>query len=157
MKEDDLIVSKTDLSGRITYGNSIFIKMSGYSEQELLKAPHNLLRHEDMPKVVFKLLWDRIKSNQPINAYVKNKTKSSDYYWVFANATASLDSKGNIIGYYSVRRKPTQKGKDAIELLYKELLEIENRDGVKEAEKSLMQKLDNLGTTYDEFILSLQK
>lgn len=84
MREGDFIVSKTDLKGRITYGNEIFIKMSGYSEHELLNAPHNILRHKDMPAVVFKLLWDRLKAKTAINAYVKNRCKNGDFYWVFA-------------------------------------------------------------------------
>jgi len=76
MNSDDLIVSKTDLKGMITYGNEHFIKMSGYKESELLHAPHNILRHSDMPKIVFKLLWERIQNKMHINAYVKNKTKN---------------------------------------------------------------------------------
>src|SRR3989339_1006772 len=109
MKPGEFIVSKTDLKGIITYGNETFIEMSGYSEAELLNAPHNILRHEDMPKVVFKLLWERIREREGIYAYVKNKTKNGDYYWVYAYVTPSFDSSGNRIGYYSVRRAPTPK------------------------------------------------
>ncbi len=93
--------------------------MSMYSEKELLNAPHNILRHKDMPKIVFKLLWDRIKNKKSINAYVKNRTKDGSFYWVFANVTASLDKNGSIIGYYSVRRKPATKALETISNLYK--------------------------------------
>jgi len=79
--EDDFIVSKTDLKGLITYGNRTFIQMSGYSEAELLGAPHNILRHPDMPRVVFKLLWDTIQAQQEICAYVKNLAKDGSFYW----------------------------------------------------------------------------
>ena len=157
MKEDDFIVSKTDTKGRITYGNEIFIKMSGYSEKELLNAPHNILRHQDMPAVVFKLLWDRIKNKKSINAYVKNATKKGDFYWVFANVTASLDNSGNIIGYYSVRRKPSKKGVEAVDGLYSELLQIEKSQGIEASVKALENKLNDMGVEYDELVISLQK
>jgi len=157
MKEDDFIVSKTDTKGRITYGNDIFIRMSGYSEKELLNAPHNILRHKDMPAVVFKLLWDRIKNKKPINAYVKNATKNGDFYWVFANVTASMDNQNNIIGYYSVRRKPSKKGLEVVEGLYSALLQAEKSQGIQASEKLLESKLNEMGVDYDELILSLQK
>jgi PAS domain S-box-containing protein len=157
MKDDDFIVSKTDTKGKITYGNEIFIKMSGYSEKELLGAPHNILRHKDMPKIVFKLLWDRVKNKESINAYVKNLTKNGDYYWVFANVTASLDSNGAIVGYYSVRRKPSEKALRIIEGLYRELLAEEVNKGVDASYALLNSKLIESGKNYDEFVLSLQK
>ena len=157
MNNDDLIVSKTDLKGRITYGNEYFIKISGYQENELLHAPHNILRHEDMPKIIFHLLWKRIQEKQNINAYVKNKTKNGDFYWVLANVTASTDDNDNIIGYYSVRRKPSSLGIKTIEKLYKQLLEAEYRGGVQASSKLLTKTLKNEGVDYDEFIVNLQK
>ena len=157
MHKDDLIVSKTDLQGRVTYGNEHFIKISGYSEEELLNSPHNILRHEDMPRVVFQLLWERIKNKKSINAYVKNKSKNGDFYWVFANVTASVDENENLIGYYSVRRKPSNQGLQAIDKLYKELLQVESRGGVSASLKVLDEKLHYAGVSYDEFIVALQK
>ena len=157
MNKNDLIVSKTDLKGRITYCNEAFIRISGYTEKELLDAPHSILRHEDMPRVVFQLLWERIKDKKPINAYVKNAAKNGDFYWVFANVTASLDDNDNIVGYYSVRRKPSDKGKKAAEGLYAQLLQSEQRDGVEASSKLLNETLKNAGVSYDEFIVNLQK
>ena len=157
MKEADFIVSKTDLKGRITYGNQTFIHMSGYQEKELLNAPHNILRHEDMPAVVFKLLWDRLKNKEFINAYVKNKSKNGDYYWVFANVTPSFDGRGNPIGYYSVRRKPTDIGIKTIEPIYAELLKAEKQGGITASTKLLNDVLKSKGISYDELIISLQK
>ncbi|UCN01232.1 PAS domain-containing protein [Sulfurimonas sp. SWIR-19] len=157
MKQDELIVSKTDTKGRITYGNFYFISISGYSEQELLNAPHNILRHPDMPRVIFKLLWDRIQAKKYINAYVKNLTKNGDYYWVFANVTASLDVHGNIVGYYSVRRAPSVRGINIIEKLYKELRQAEASGGISASLKILEKQLQQEGQNYDEFILNLQK
>ena len=157
MQEDDFIVSKTDLKGRITYGNEIFIKMSGYSEKELLFAPHNILRHSEMPAVVFKLLWQRLKEKSFVNAYVINRCKNGDYYWVFANVTTSLDKNGNTMGYYSVRRKPKSSAITTVEVLYKELLRIEKASGIIASEKYLENFLNDQGVSYDELIISLQK
>ena len=157
MHDNDLIVSKTDLKGRITYGNTHFIRMSGYSESELLNAPHSVLRSEEMPKIIFKLLWDRVKANSHINAYVKNKTKNGDFYWVFANVTASVDKNAHTTGYYSVRRKPTVQGLETIQPLYKELLQAERLGGVSASEKLLHELLTKEGVSYDEFIVNLQK
>lgn len=157
MDKDDLIVSKTNLKGMITYGNEHFIKMSGYQEVELLQAPHNILRHNDMPKLIFKLLWERIQNKQHINAYVKNSTKNGDFYWVFANVTASIDPNNKVIGYYSVRRKPSAHGIKIIESLYSSLLQAQRAGGVNASAKLLDETLSKAGVSYDEFVINLQK
>jgi PAS domain S-box-containing protein len=154
-KEDQIIVSKTDIKGNITYCNDVFIAISGYAESELLSAPHNILRHKDMPKVVFKLLWQTVQSGEEINAYVKNRTKNGDYYWVFANVTPSMDNNDKIIGYFSVRRKPSYQALRVIEPLYRELIRLESSQGVAAAEKYLMNILDEKGVSYEEFIISI--
>lgn len=153
--EEEFIVSKTDLKGKITYGNSLFIKMSGYNETELVGKPHNILRHEDMPAVVFKLLWSRIQSGKEIFAYVKNKSRNGDYYWVFAHVTPSFDLNRQISNYHSVRRKPSQKALDAIKPLYASLLQKERSGGIAASEAALNQLLKDKGLSYDEFILTL--
>ncbi len=155
LKDSDFIVSKTDVKGRITYGNEIFIEMSGYSEKEILGKPHNILRHKDMPKIIFKLLWDRISNKEEIFAFVKNRTKNDDYYWVIANVTASLDSRGNIVGYFSVRRKPSSQAIDVIEGLYKKLSDAEKQSGITKSEELLNSILNEKGMDYDEFITSI--
>jgi len=98
VNEEDFIVSKTDLKGRITYCNQPFLKIVGAAQEQLLHKPHNIIRHPDMPRIVFKLLWERIKAKQEIFAFVKNKSFDGGFYWVFANITASLDANGEIIG-----------------------------------------------------------
>lgn len=153
--EEEFIVSKTDLNSKITYGNALFIKMSGFDEFELLGKPHNILRHEEMPAVVFKLLWSRIKEGKEIFAYVKNKTKNGDFYWVFAHVTPSFDTNRAISNYHSVRRKPSLKALEIIKPLYSKLLQKEKSEGVKASEEMLLQVLKDKGLTYDEFILSL--
>ncbi len=155
LKDSDFIVSKTDLKGKIVYGNEIFIEMSGYLEKEILGKPHNILRHKDMPKIIFKLLWDRIKNKEEIFAFVKNRTKNDDYYWVIANVTASLDSRDNILGYFSVRRKPSTQAIDVIEDLYKKLLDAEKQGGITKSEELLNSILNEKGMDYDEFITSI--
>ena len=157
LERDDFIVSKTDMKGKILYGNKIFIKMSGYSETELLGQPHSILRHPDMPKIVFKLLWDRIHNKQEIFAYVKNLCKDGAYYWVFANVTVTMDINGTIRDFHSVRRKPSQKAMDVIPNLYSQLLSAERSGGVDASKKLLDKILKEQGIDYDGFILSLQQ
>jgi len=157
MKENDLIVSKTDTKGRITYANEIFMTMAEYIEEELLGKPHNIVCHPDMPKTVFKLLWDRIQNKEEIFAYVINKTKNGNAYWVIANVTASVDDRGNIIGYYSVRRKPQPLALEIIKPLYKQMLDAERSGGIAAGEKILNDLLHKEGVSYDEFIISIQQ
>jgi len=157
MKEEDFIVSKTDLNGKITYVNRIFMQVAGYREAELLGQPHNIIRHQAMPRIVFKLLWDRMKAKEEIFAYVLNKTKQGDEYWVFANVTPSFDDKGKAVGYYSVRRMPNPKALEIIKPLYKAMLEAENKGGIDASKKLLDNILDEKGVGYDELIISLQQ
>ena len=158
--EDDFIVSKTDTKGFITYGNRIFIQVSGYAEDEILGSPHNILRHPDMPRAVFKLLWDTIQARREINAYVKNLAKDGSFYWVFANITPSFDSGGSLIGYYSVRRKPRPEAIQAVSPLYRAMVEAERRagdgqDGMKASLAILNQTLEQKGVSYEEFVFGL--
>lgn len=157
MKEDDFIVSKTDLKGRITYTNKIFMNMAGYSEEELLGKPHSIIRHPDMPKAVFRYLWNMIEKKEEVFAFVINKTKDSNAYWVYANVTASLDDSGEIIGYYSVRRKPNPKALDIIIPLYEKMVEVEKKSGVDASFKILTDILQEKKVNYDEFIIAIQE
>ncbi len=157
MKQEDFIVSKTDLKGRLTYVNQIFMEMAGYSEEELLGKPHNIVRHPEMPKAVFKLLWNMVQNKEEIFAFVINKTKNGDAYWVYANVTASLNRQGQIIGYYSVRRKPNEDALKLIQPLYKKMLQAERSGGVEAGTKLLLDLLKEKGVDYNEFIISIQK
>ena len=157
MKEDDFIVSKTDTKGKLTYCNKIFIDMAGYRESELLGKPHNIVRHSDMPKLIFKLLWDRVQAGEEIFAYVVNKSKNGDFYWVYANVTASYDANKRIVGFYSVRRKPKPSALEIIKPLYKKMVDAERSGGVEASLKILGELLKEQGMNYDEFIISIQK
>jgi PAS domain S-box-containing protein len=159
MREDDFLVSKTDLKGRITYGNRIFIEFSGFSEAELLGQQHNIVRHPDMPRGVFKYLWDTLETRQECFAYVKNRSKDGGFYWVVANVTPSYGADGRVDGYFSVRRKPSTSGPAAISGLYRRMLEEEQRVGPKAAcaaSLALMHAaLAQQGVSYESFILSI--
>ncbi|MCU7941592.1 MAG: PAS domain-containing protein [Candidatus Thiodiazotropha sp. (ex Cardiolucina cf. quadrata)] len=159
MDENDFIVSKTDLKGRITYANRIFMKIAGYNEGELLGVQHNIIRHPDMPRGVFRLLWNVIESGNECFAYVKNMAKSGDFYWVYANVTVDYDDNNNPIGYFSVRRKPSREGIEAMIPVYKEMLRIEQQAGARDAPNASLQWLVDVlkskNTTYEEFIHTL--
>jgi len=153
--DKEFIVSKTDLAGKIIYGNELFIQMSGYLESELLGKPHNILRHPDMPASIFKFLWDKIKNKEEVFAYVLNKTKDDNYYWVMAHVTASMNDKNELIAYHSVRRKPSQKKLELIKPIYRSLLEAERRGGIHAGTEALTHFLNQKKVSYEEFILSL--
>jgi len=159
MREDDFIVSMTDPKGRITYGNRIFIEFSGYSEKELLGSQHNIVRHPDMPRAVFKLLWDKISNKEECFAYVKNMSKDGGFYWVFTNVTPTFDPAGNITGYFSVRRKPKLSGIEAVTPLYAAMLEAEQKAGpanaIEASGKLLADVLKQKGLSYDELVLAI--
>ncbi len=159
MREDDFIVSKTDLKGRILYGNRIFIEYSGWTERELAGAQHNIIRHPDMPRAVFKLLWDAIEAKRECNAYVKNMAKDGSFYWVFANVTPSFDKDGHVIGFFSVRRKPKASGVRTAADLYRTMLEAEQRAGARDAiaasSRILSELLAEKGMSYDELVLAI--
>lgn len=157
LSENALITSKTDLKGNIIYANNDFLKYAGYKVDELLYKSHNIVRHEEMPKTVFKYLWDYMREGKKIFAYVKNKTKDNNYYWVFANVSASFDTNGNIINYYSVRRAPNRKSLSIIEEVYKILLEKEQKSGINAGVSALMDIVSSYKMTYNELIFNLQE
>lgn len=156
LADDTLITSKTDLRGDIIYANDDFLKYAGYTMDEILYKPHNIVRHEDMPRTVFKFLWDYMKRGEEIFAFVKNKTKNNDYYWVFANVTPSFDVNNQIIGYYSVRRKPNAKALEQIKPLYRELLKFEQMS-LDRGVEFLRDFCKNSHKSYNELIFSLQE
>ncbi|HYA60215.1 MAG TPA: PAS domain-containing protein [Burkholderiaceae bacterium] len=159
MREDDFIVSKTDLKGRITYGNETFIEFSGYSEAELLGAQHNIIRHPDMPRGVFKFLWDTICTGKEVFAYVKNMAKDGSFYWVLANVTPDFGSDQNIVGYMSVRRAPRREAIEIIDGLYRQMLAVEQKAGARDACQAslelLTQVLKEKGLSYEELVLAM--
>lgn len=133
VNEQDFIVSKTDPRGKIVYANRLFMTISGYREDELLGQQHNILRHPDMPRGVFQLMWDTIAQGRECFAYVKNLCKNGDHYWVLANVTPDYDTRDQIIGYFSVRRRPSREAVEYFSGLYREMLSAEAGAGARDA------------------------
>ena len=147
------IVSKTDPKGIIEYGNDYFVEISGYQEHELIGQPHSMIRHPDMPKVAFKLMWDRIGKGKSFMALVKNLAKSGKYYWVVTEFEAKQDKLSNeILSYTAYRKAAPRKAVEAITPIYQKLIEIEKQSGMGASEKYLLGYLEERGVTYDEFI-----
>ena len=159
-EDHEFIVSKTDLRGVITYANDVFIRVSGFSEEELVGTPHNLIRHPDMPGCVFKLAWDTLKAGQEIFAYVVNLSKSGSHYWVFAHLTPSLDASGACVGYHSNRRVPMPAALPKVKSLYAALLAEERRHtertrAVAAGYQMLERLLKEQSTDYRSFVFGL--
>jgi len=157
---DDIIVSKTDLKGRITYANKVFTDICGYSEAELLGQPHSIVRHPDMPRCVFKLLWDTLAEGREIFAYVKNMTKHGDHYWVFAHVTPSFDAAGRIVAYHSNRRVPERRVVAALAPVYAEVKAAEARhrngkDALAAGSRHLIDFVQAKNVSYDQLVFSL--
>jgi PAS domain S-box-containing protein len=141
--DEEIIVSKTDTKGRITYANDVFLKVAGYRANEVLGMPHSMIRHPEMPRCVFQLLWDTIQKGDEIFAYVVNLAKNGDHYWVLAHVTPTFDAAGKVIGFHSNRRTPDRSAIDAIRPIYARLCEIEGRhaskrDGIAAATEELL-------------------
>ena len=159
MQDDHFIVSKTDTKGRLTYCNREFIHISGYTEADLLGKQHNIVRHPDMPRGVYRLLWNTISSGREFFGYIKNLAKDGSYYWVFATVTPSYSPGGQLAGYNSVRRKPREGFEKIIQPLYDEMLAAERRAGAAQAPAAslqvLEQKMIEMHAEYEPFILSI--
>jgi aerotaxis receptor len=117
-----MLVSTTDLKGRIAHANDAFVAVSGFTREEILGKAHNIVRHPDMPPAAFADMWTTIQSGQPWTGLVKNRRKNGDHYWVRANVTPVM-SKGVVTGFLSVRVKPSRADVDAAETLYREMRE----------------------------------
>lgn len=155
LKEETLITSKTDLKGFITYANRDFLHYAGYSVKEILYKNHNIVRHPDMPRCAFWLLWDMLAKKQEFFGFVKNRAKNGDFYWVFASIAPTIDENGKVVDYYSVRRKPSKVGIETAGAVYAELKKAEGAKGdIKAGAARLMELLN--GADYNEFILGLQ-
>jgi len=160
LQEDSLIVSHTDLSGKISYANRTFMEISGYREQELLGVQHNIIRHPDMPRGVFRFLWDTLKEGREFFGFVKNSCRNGSYYWVFAQVTLNQDSQGKKVNYCSVRRKAPASALEVIAPIYREMQRIEDSQGSKKQApdlslaylRDLLQEKD---TCYERFIIDL--
>lgn len=151
-----MIVSKTDLKGTITYVNDVFIDVCGYSQSELIGMPHNIVRHPDMPKIAFKLMWDTINQGKNFRAVVKNLAKDGRYYWVVTDFEPLYDAHTKQIITHTAYRMPApKKAKETMAPIYAKLVELEKSYGMDGSLRYLMNFLDENKTTYDDFIGSL--
>ncbi len=152
------IVSKTDPKGKILYANEYFSEVCGYKEYELVGSPHNIVRHPDMPKAIFYLLWEHIQNGQNITAVVKNMAKNGDYYWVVTDFEIRRNSITNEINQYvAFRHAVSKKVLKEIEPLYAKMLEIEKSDGMMASVDYLNNYLESRKMNYNQYIEQLAR
>jgi PAS domain S-box-containing protein len=157
LEENDFITSKTDLNGKITYCNESFIYFSGFDEADLINQPHNIIRHPDMPRAVYRMMWEYLQKQQEFFGIIKNLSKSGAYYWTFANVSPSFDEKGKLIGYYSVRRHASQQIINTLTPIYQQMLSEEakhsnSNDAMDASIQILNDLVSNQEQDYSEFI-----
>ncbi|CAA6810989.1 MAG: SIGNAL-TRANSDUCTION SENSOR PROTEIN-PAS/PAC domain [uncultured Sulfurovum sp.] len=151
------IVSKTDIKGKIIFTNKNFSEISGYSEAELVGEPHNILRHPDMPRAVFFLVWKTLLAGNPISGVIKNLAKDGRYYWVIADLEAKKDANGNIIALTAFRRAAPQDVVDKVEELYTTMVSIEKKHNMEKSLAYLEAYLEENNVNYHEFMDGLIK
>lgn len=155
-EKDQLIVSMTDPKGRITYVNDIFITIAGYEEEALLGQPHNIIRHPDMPKAVFKLLWDTAGAGESIYAFVKNLAHDGRFYWVKAFVIPVY--KDGVLDHLVSYRKPVSDyAKGVMGAIYAQVVEYEKTHSVDESLAFLVQFLSDRNLSYHQFVDRLSK
>ncbi len=151
------ILSTTDLQGNITKVNDYFLEVCKYTKDELIGAPHSIVRHPDMPKAIFYLMWEYIQNGKNITAVVKNMAKNGDHYWVITDFEIRRDHSGKINRYMAFRQAAPKKIVKTIEPLYQKLLEIEKMDGMDVSVEYLLNYVAEQGTDYNGYIAKLEK
>ncbi len=150
------LLTKTDVKGNIEYVNENFLDVSGYDDYELIGKPHSIVRHPDMPKIIFKMLWDKLKMGENLHVIVKSLSKTGRYYWVITDYKTTRDLNGEIIAYTSKQQSVNEEIiLKFIEPLYKKLLQIEQSGGIEASEKYLIGFLEERNKTYDQYIEDL--
>lgn len=157
---DQLIVSKTNPAGKITYCNQDFIELSGYNESELVGQPHSIIRHPEMPCGIFHLMWQTLKQNKEFNGLVKNKTKSGNSYWAFTNITPVHSLSGQLTSYTCAKRQPNPAAITMFSMYYEQMLEHEagqrNEAVAKQSVTLLTELLSAMGDNYETSVFKLQ-
>jgi len=161
MSPDKMIISKTDKQGKIIYVNHEFLQISGFERLELLGKPHNVIRHVDMPRGVFHLLWKVLQSGGEFNGFVKNRCKDGGYYWVFATVSSSIAEDGKtLLGYFSARRKASEQGVEFFSQLYQEMKKKESGLSGKKACEASVHYLEEICAqkelSYDQLVVQYQ-
>ena len=151
------IISKTDPQGHILSANDYFYEICGYTEDECHNKPHNMIRHPDMPKLVFRLLWVKLRYGMDVNAFVKNTTKSGDHYWVFASVSPTFKTNTKeVSAYYSIRKKANPEAVEVMSAIYDELNAIERTEGKEASKQHLKTILDKYGMKFNDLMLRIQ-
>lgn len=151
------LVSRTNRIGIINYVNSAFVNVSGFDENELLGQPHNIIRHPDMPKAIFRMLWENLKQGKDFHAIIKNKAKDGKYYWIITQFDFFKDAEGDINGYMARRKAVAPEAVAKIEEVYKKIKNIEETNGLDASLAYFSGILDDKKQTYDEFLTSILK
>lgn len=159
LDEGELIVTKTDLAGRLTYTNDVFLTVSAVTEAQALGRAHNLIRHPEMPRGIFRLVWDTLQAGDELFAYIQNRALDGVSYWVFAHVTPSFDVHGAPCGYHSTRRAPDRQALEVVRRTYAQMRELETghsrRDAGEISLAWLLADLAGRGLTYSEWLWSL--
>ena len=151
-----LIVSKTDYDGVIVQANEAFCEVSGYSKSDLIGRPHNIVRHSDMPSIVFKVLWVKAAYGLETHAFVKNLRKNGQYYWVYATVTPNINENGEIDYITSVRKRANLKAVEQIEPLYKKLCSLESPGRYGDSALEVQKLLKQTGLKFNDLMHKLQ-
>jgi PAS domain S-box-containing protein len=155
MGPDEVILSRTDLRGVITECNDVFVDYAAYEARELLGAPHSVIRHPEMPRALFKLMWQEIQAGREVFVFVKNLAKDGRHYWVVAQVLPEI-VRGEVVGYTSFRRCPSRRGVDLFEALYRRMLAEERRlggdRGLEAGFQMLQEAIQAMGPDYEALV-----
>lgn len=161
LQPEDLIVTKTDITGHIIYCNDAFMEFSGYNEEELLGQSHNIIRHPDMPRTLFRLLWNKLQEENEFFGIIKNMCKDGGFYWTFANISLNFNMDSKLLGYMSTRRYPPPEAVEFFQLLYAKMIDLESQCGnsqeAMDASNQLLQEVVAEKGGYDEFVCDYYK
>lgn len=150
-----ILSSKTDSKGNILYANEAFIDVCGYDDHEISGKPHNILRHPDMPKIIFKKLWEKLSQGEHSSVIAKNLSKTGRYYWTFIDIDVSIDAS-NTTCFTGKQKAVSNNILNVIEPLYRKLLSVENANGIEASENFLIGYLEERNkTSFSEYVLSL--
>ncbi len=152
-----VIVSRTDTEGNIVYCNPTFLELNGFKSSEVIKKPHSIVRHPDMPKSIFRIIWSIIQQGYPIQALIKNKTNDNHYYWTLINIKPQKDRDNKIISYVAYGKQAPDAVIKEIEPLYKIMVEIEKDISIDAALEYMESHLNEKGMTYAQYMKELNK
>ncbi|CAA6806018.1 MAG: SIGNAL-TRANSDUCTION SENSOR PROTEIN-PAS/PAC domain [uncultured Sulfurovum sp.] len=149
------VVSKTDVEGNILFVNQNFCDITGYRQQELIGEPHNVLRHPDMPKAIFYMIWKSLLAGMEVSAIVKNVAKSGKYYWVIADFSMQRDNYGKLETFTSFKRTAPKHVSENMTLLYHGMLSAERKGGLEASLRFLEMFLEEKQMSYNEYLEDL--